>query len=141
MLCYCHCNYPQFSLYLESSSSQLLLNIKLIFRLEGLENNKKLKVRTSHMEFVTSCIIDTCVKYFLARVKFSRTNVKSYPFCEICDISNKITDFVFDLKFAKRLIICPKQMRKHLTFSNFCQKFRESRVFSSKFDFFGILLV
>ena len=36
------------------------------------------------MEFVTSSTNDNCVKYFWARVKFSRIIANKYPTCEIC---------------------------------------------------------
>ena len=38
------------------------------------------------MEFVTSGISGTCVKYFWAQVKISRIKAKNYTFCEICPI-------------------------------------------------------
>ena len=42
------------------------------------------EVSTSpEMQFVKSGTSGTCVKYFWARVKFSRINAKNYPICEV----------------------------------------------------------
>ena len=65
------------------------------------------------MEFVLSGTSGTCVKYSLARVKFSRTNAKSYHCCEIAIVTsqagffsqNNWTGFVFEKKFDNLFII------------------------------------
>ena len=46
-----------------------------------MENTRK-----PDMELVTKVTSDTCVKYLLAEVKFSRIYAKNYPIREICQI-------------------------------------------------------
>ena len=81
------------------------------------------------MEFVTS---DTCVTYFLARVKFSGINAKNCPFCKLCRIQAKVftKQLEWVCNFAQKLIICSKLINKTSSLLTFWPKMLRFTLFS-----------